>query len=161
MADRLYGDQDRIAIARESPDQPDVRELLRLSDEYNLARYPRESCHGLCLSDLLARKVRFYVAREEGRALGCGGYDPYAQGIGELKRMFVLESERGKGIGRRMLQQIECEARQEGMDLMQLETGVASEGALALYERAGYRRRGPFGPYKDDPLIVFMEKRLA
>ena len=32
--------------------------------------------------------------------------------------------------------------------------------AIAFYERAGYRRRGPFGDYQDDPNSVFMEKRL-
>jgi len=37
----------------------------------------------------------------------------------------------------------------------------AQPEALALYAAAGYERRGPFGAYRDDPLSVFMEKRLA
>jgi putative acetyltransferase len=31
---------------------------------------------------------------------------------------------------------------------------------LTLYERAGYQRRGPFGDYSEDPLSIFMEKKL-
>jgi putative acetyltransferase len=42
-----------------------------------------------------------------------------------------------------------------------LETGPYQHQALGLYERLGYARRGPYGDYRDDPLSVFMEKRLA
>ena len=44
---------------------------------------------------------------------------------------------------------------------MLLETGVAQPEALALYKRAGFQRRGPYGGYPDDALTVFMEKELA
>ena len=44
---------------------------------------------------------------------------------------------------------------------MRLETGVRQPEALGLYETAGYQRRGPFGAYAEDPLCVFMEKRLG
>jgi len=39
---------------------------------------------------------------------------------------------------------------------------VAQPAAIRLFEQAGYRRCGPFGDYPtDDPLSVFMEKRLG
>lgn len=41
-----------------------------------------------------------------------------------------------------------------------LETGIHSHEALALYKRCGFARRGRFGSYSDDPLSVFMERRL-
>jgi putative acetyltransferase len=43
---------------------------------------------------------------------------------------------------------------------MVLETGPDQPEALGLYERYGFARRGPYGDYPDDPLSVFMEKRL-
>ena len=39
-----------------------------------------------------------------------------------------------------------------------LETGPSQPEAIGLYERLGYRVRGPYGGYPDDPLSVFMEK---
>jgi putative acetyltransferase len=44
--------------------------------------------------------------------------------------------------------------------MLRLETGIKQEPAIRLYESAGFRRRGPFGSYRDDPLSVFMEKPL-
>jgi len=44
---------------------------------------------------------------------------------------------------------------------LRLETGVESHAALNLYTQAGFRKRGPFGDYREDPLSVFMEKELS
>jgi putative acetyltransferase len=48
-----------------------------------------------------------------------------------------------------------------GLRQARLETGVAQREALGLFEKAGYRLRGPFGDYRDDRLSVFMEKDLG
>ena len=75
--------------------------------------------------------------------------------------MFVTASARGRGAGASILRDAEAAATGEGMSTMQLETGVASKEALALYRRAGYRERTPFGSYHADPLSVFMERELV
>ncbi len=51
--------------------------------------------------------------------------------------------------------------RARGVRLARLETGVHQHEALGLYADMGYTKRGPFGSYSDDPLSVFMEKRLS
>ena len=56
---------------------------------------------------------------------------------------------------------IEAHAVESGMSVVRLETGIYQPEAIGLYERMGYTRRGPFGDYAEDPLSVFMEKRLA
>lgn len=56
---------------------------------------------------------------------------------------------------------LESRARAAGFTVARLEPGISQPEALGLYARAGYRRRGPFGDYADDPLSVFMEKALA
>jgi putative acetyltransferase len=43
---------------------------------------------------------------------------------------------------------------------LKLETGIHQPEAIALYERFGFVRCGPFGDYQPDPLSVFMDKRL-
>jgi putative acetyltransferase len=97
----------------------------------------------------------------DGEAAGCGAFVDRGGEYAEVKRMFVLPSYRGLGVGRRLLGELEALARAAGLALARLEAGVSQPEALGLYESAGYRRRGPFGDYPDDPLSVFMEKRLA
>jgi putative acetyltransferase len=149
-----------LSVTQETPDQEEVLNLLRKADERSSALYPSESRHGADIATLMGQGVRFFVARRNDIALGCGGYVPNGGGSGELKRMFVEAHARGQGIGRSILRAIEDEARREGIRVMRLETGVKSVEARGLYGRFGYRERGPFGGYGPDPLSVFMEKDL-
>jgi len=103
--------------------------------------------------------VRFFVARLDGEAVGCGALR-IAHGYGELKRMYVAPAARGHRIGRRILDRIEAAARAEGLACLRLETGIYQPEALALYRSAGYAERDAFGAYAPDPLSVFMEKIL-
>jgi putative acetyltransferase len=103
----------------------------------------------------------FAVARTAaGQAVGCGAVVLDTE-AGELKRLFVSPAARGQGLAQRLLARLEAEAVGRGCQLLQLETGPYQPEALGLYARCGYERRGPFGGYADDPLSVFMEKRLG
>jgi len=104
--------------------------------------------------------VRFFVGRIEGRAVATGALVLNGSWA-ELKRMWVVPSARGRGVSKAMLAAIETEARRQSVQVLRLETGVASDAALALYASAGFERRGPFGDYREDPLSVFMEKPLG
>jgi putative acetyltransferase len=151
-----------LAIALEPPRQPEVLDLLRQSEAYSAERYPPESSHMLGIDALEGAAVRFFVARREGKAVGCGALVVGPNGQGEIKRMFVSSAGRGGGIGKAVLQAIEDQAKRERVNLLQLETGTRNLEALSLYRRFGYRHRGPFGNYPtDDPLSVFMEKELG
>jgi putative acetyltransferase len=149
------------SIAQETPHQDEVLSLLRQSDAYSESLYPPESRHMIDVEALAAPAVRFFVARLDGHAVGCGALVLGAADQAELKRMFVDPAARGRGVGRGILQAIEDAARREGVRLIQLETGTLNHEALALYRRFGYRERGPFGSYRPDPLSVFMEKALS
>ena len=93
----------------------------------------------------------------------CGGADLIVieSGDGELKRMFTLPRDRGKGIARSLVQWLEAQAQARGCHLFMLETGYLQPEAIALYERLGYSRRGPFGLYTEDPNSVFMHKSVV
>jgi putative acetyltransferase len=149
-----------IAIARETPDQPEILALIRAADAHSAGLYPAESNHGLPLAALLRPEIRFLVARRGGAALGCGALKIEADGTGELKRFFVDPAARGLGVGSRLVAAVEAEARREGLRLLRLETGVYSAAAIALYRGNGFRPREAFAPYAPDPLSVFMEKTL-
>jgi putative acetyltransferase len=150
-------------IALERPDQPEVVALIDELDAYQKPLYPPESHHGIDIDTLMQPNVLFAVAREYGpqgsQAVGCGAI-VLADDWCELKRMFVRPALRGRGIAQKVLAFLESAARDRGVALMRLETGVSQPEALRLYERAGYVRRGPFASYGPDPLSVFMEKRL-
>lgn len=149
------------SIAQETPCQDEVLSLLRQSDAYAESLYPPESNHMIDVEALAAPAVRFFVARLDGRAVGCGALVLGDAGQAELKRMFIDPAARGRGGGRGILEAIEDIARREGVRLIRLETGTLNHEALALYRRFGYRERGPFGGYGPDPLSVFMEKALS
>ncbi|QDD89036.1 GNAT family N-acetyltransferase [Pseudomonas oryzihabitans] len=150
-----------MPIALESPDQPEVIALIAELDAYQDGLYPPESRYALDLDSLMQPNVLFLVARDEsGCALGCGAMVLH-EGYGELKRMYVRPAGRGRGLGRRLLARLEAEALTIGCERAMLETGPYQPEALALYAAAGYEQRGSFGGYRDDPLSVFMEKRLV
>ncbi|WP_426168131.1 GNAT family N-acetyltransferase [Pseudoduganella sp. R-34] len=145
-------------IKLETPNQPEVVALIDLLDAYQLSLYPPESVYALDMNSLLQPNVLFAVARNlDGAAVGCGAIVVTPE-YGEVKRMFVHPSARGQGVAQRLLGMLETEALARGCRQFMLETGPSQPEAIGLYERLGYRVRGPYGDYRDDPLSVFMEK---
>ena len=147
-----------MRIVIESPDQPEVVQLIADLDVYQDGLYPAESRYALDLESLKKSNVRFAVARDAGgAAIGCGAI-VLGPGYGELKRMYVAEPSRGKGVAGAILRLLETEARKAGCAVFTLETGPYQPEALKFYASNGYLRRGPYGDYPDDPLSVFMQK---
>jgi putative acetyltransferase len=150
-----------VNVTLESPDQPDVVALIAELDAFQDSLYPPESRHALDLAALGRPEVLFAVARADGgRAVGCGAI-VRGDAFGELKRMFVSASHRGTGAAQAILGLLEEKARAAGCPVLMLETGPYQPAAIAFYRRNGFETRGPFGGYRDDPLSVFMHKRLA
>ena len=150
-----------IGVEQETPHQEEMLPLFRASEVYSASLYPAESNHILPVAELAAANVRFFVARLDGRAVGCAALVLQGEGEAKLKRMFVADAVRGRGAGRTLMERIEETARREGVRILRLETGIRNAEALALYRRTGFGERGPFGSYRPDPLSVFMEKRLS
>ena len=148
-------------IAFESPDQPEIIALIADLDAYQLTLYPPESVYALDLQALLQPQVKFAVARDADQAIvGCAAVVLNPE-YGEIKRMYVKPAVRGLGAAKKLMALLEQAARDAACPLMTLETGPLQPEAIALYERQGFERCGPFGDYRDDPLSVFMQKRLA
>ncbi len=104
-----------LVIAEERPDQGEAVELIRQSDAFSIALYPPEHRYQIDIPALLADNVRFFVARRDGRALGCMALARTGPGKGELKRCFVTEEARGQGVGFALLTAAETAAREERM----------------------------------------------
>jgi putative acetyltransferase len=149
-----------VSIQVEPSVSPEVLPLLAQMDAYFAELYPAESIHTLSAEALEQPGVTFLVARINGKVAGCGAMVEQST-YAEFKRVFVQPAFRGMAVGRAVLEELERQATAVGLSTIYVETGVAQPEALRLFERAGYRRRGPFGDYPDDPLSVFLEKRLT
>jgi putative acetyltransferase len=148
-------------LALESVDQPDVIALIDALDAYQGALYPPESNYHLSVEALKLSNVLFCVVRDDdGTARGCGAV-VLLDGYGELKRMYVSPAARGRGIARAIITFLELEAARCGCTILRLETGIHQADAIGLYGRAGYERCERYGDYPEDPLSVFMEKKIA
>lgn len=141
-------------------DPRDVRPLITALDDYLNSLYPPESNHLASEADLRRANVRMFGLFAGERPVAMGAVKLLA-GYGELKRVFVDPDCRGQGFAKRILLALEQESSTAGVEIVRLEAGIYQPEAIALYARCGYVRRGPFGPYGDDPYSVFMEKRLA
>jgi putative acetyltransferase len=154
-----------IDIERITTATDDVRRLIGELDQVLAAEYSPEQRHGLALEALFQPHIRFFLARLNGAAIGCGGmalFDDFA----EVKRMYVRETTRGLGVAQALLTRIETEARLTGFVVLRLETGERQAAALRFYARAGFRLCAAFGDYAAMPpaaiaTSIFMEKRLA
>jgi putative acetyltransferase len=147
------------------PGHPDAQALMARSEALMSALYPAESNHFEPADGLREPGGSFFGLWRGERLLGCGGIKHFAPAdepaYGEIKRLFVLDSERGRGLARQLMARLEAELLARGVHVARLETGIHQPEALGLYRRLGYVERGPFGGYALDPLSVFLEKRLA
>ena len=92
-----------LAVGIEAPNQPEVVELLEAGEAYALALYPSDGCYMLNLGELEAPGVTVFVARLQGEAVGTAALVNRDDGSAELKRMFVHEAARGRGVGAAVL----------------------------------------------------------
>jgi GNAT superfamily N-acetyltransferase len=99
------------------------------------------------------------VLYEGDAAVGCGGLRPIEPRIGEIKRMFVTATARGRGYGRTLLAGLERRARELGYERVRLYTTEVLREARALYDDAGYRRID-LANVDDRAEDIWLEKRL-
>ncbi|MBP2338597.1 GNAT superfamily N-acetyltransferase [Saccharothrix coeruleofusca] len=110
----------------------------------------------------------FLVGYLDGVPVACGGWrahdedpeEPLLPGDAEIKRMYVVDSARGRGLSRVVLAALERAAAEAGRTRMVLETGLRQPEAIRLYETSGYARIDNFGVYRHHPESLCFGKRL-
>ncbi len=156
---------DEITVEAVLTATDEVRSLIEELDSTLARAYRAEQRHGLSLDEIFQPHVRFFVVRLDGVAVGCGGVALFDT-FGEIKRMYVREAARGRGIARALLTRIELDTKNSGLDMLYLETGDRQLAALRLYERAGFQECAAFGQYASMTphgieTSVFLVKRLT
>jgi GNAT superfamily N-acetyltransferase len=94
---------------------------------------------------------RFLLAWVDGTPAGCGGWRTLGEddAVAEIKRMYTVPGQRGRGVATAVLAAIERSARDAGKKRVVLETGHKQPEAVALYEKLGYERIPNFGYYRN------------
>lgn len=101
------------------------------------------------------------LAVADDEPAGCVALTQLSPGVGEVKRMYVAPSHRGRRLAARLLEGIEAEARSAGMTSLRLEAGTEQPEALAVHRRAGCAEIECYGYFAADPETICFEERLA
>jgi GNAT superfamily N-acetyltransferase len=152
-----------VEIAREDLASPLAAQLIAALNAELTHIYPEEgACHfQLDPTEVEELRGAFLVARVDGTPAGCGAVRRIDEETGEIKRMYVVPSFRGRHIGARLLAALEKEARRLGLRRLVLETGDRLAVAVGLYRAAGYVIMPAFGAYVASPLSRCMAKTLG
>lgn len=85
----------------------------------------------------------FFLVADGEDLIGCCALLPMRPGEFEVSKMTVLDSWRGHGLGRRILQHVIAQARTAGATRLYLETNHTLFDAIHLYESVGFRHLPP------------------
>jgi putative acetyltransferase len=155
-------DVDHLELAVASPIDEDaaalVSELNTLLD--GLYR-PDDNHFRLDPDEVSGKRGVFLVARLDGEPIGCGAVRILPDGRGEIKRMYVRPRARARGVGRRILERLEDEARRRGAGGLVLEMGSDQPAAAALYRGAGFTEIECWGEYLATPASLCLGKDLT
>jgi GNAT superfamily N-acetyltransferase len=123
-------------------DEPEARELVAAMEAWVTEGFgppTPDRTSTVAASEMAPPDGAFVVVREDGRPVAGGGIRRLSEGVGEIKRMFVVPEARGRGYGRRVLEALEAAAAELGYHRVRLDTAQSMTTAMALYESAGYR----------------------
>jgi DNA-binding MarR family transcriptional regulator len=98
--------------------------------------------------DMTPPRGWFFLARLDGRPVGCGALIRLSADEGEIKRMWTAPEARGLGVARRIIAAIETTAREAGLATLRLDTNRALKEAHALYRKLGFVE---IARYNDNP----------
>ncbi|MBE1283558.1 MAG: GNAT family N-acetyltransferase [Rhodobacteraceae bacterium] len=153
-----------IQILRADPASPEIQPIIEAHLAHSWDAAPQTSNHTMGAEDLKDPAIRFWALYDGETPLGCGALKTLPDGTAEVKSVHVLETARGRGLARKMMDFLAEQARFDGISALVLETGsdLLPEylAARKLYEALGYDYVGPIYGYDPDPNSAFMRLGL-
>jgi GNAT superfamily N-acetyltransferase len=142
-------------------DDPDVVRLVAAVQAEYVARYGGPDAAAVEPGEFAPPAGLFLVGILDGEPVVTGGWRRIDDGTVEVKRMYVLDAARRRGLARLMLAELEATALAAGAQRVELNTGNQQPEAIALYESSGYLPTEGFGHYACTPGAVFYGKTLV
>lgn len=147
-----------IQIIRTNSENKDFIELVKHLD-IELAERDGED-HPYYAQFNKIDKIKFVViAYENEKPVGCGAIKQYEPRTMEIKRMYVLPENRGRGIANKILSELEIWATELAFKKCILETGKKQPEAIRLYQKNGYNLIQNYGQYAQVENSVCFEKK--
>ncbi len=146
-------------LVRTNSDNIDFQKLVRELDKDLAIRDGEEHAFFAQYNKIDAIKF-VVVAYENEVAVGCGAIKEYEPNIMEVKRMFVSQDQRGKGIASLVLIELEKWAAELNYKKCILETGIRQPEAISLYKKNNYLLIDNYGQYINVTSSVCFEKEL-
>jgi len=148
-----------IYLLRTTADNADFMKLVIELDKELAVRDGASHAfyHQFNKSKTLQHVVLAYI---DNQVKACGALKQYSENIAEIKRMFVLEADRGKGIASLVLKELEGWAKELHFEKCILETGENQPEAINLYFKNNYLRIPNYGPYESIYTSICFEKIL-
>lgn len=149
-----------VELRQVDPETPEAQRCLRAYVAELNRRAPQRGFDPSRGATVKPHEVRppngaFVISYLRGEAIGCGAVKHQPGDVTDIKRMWLAESARGVGLGRRLLEHLEGLAREHGSSVAHIETSNVLPEAIALYRSAGYVEVPPFN---DEP---FADRWLA
>ena len=149
-----------IHVELADPRHPDVRELLFSGHTTMQGLFPAKRQVPISIESLQTDGVHVFVARAEGRAVGCCAL--FLSGaFAELKKRYVAPESRRQGAADQLVALAEAFAKAAGFEELKLETGVTLSTAHRLYAKRGFTRCEAFGDHLPSSESQFMTKSLV
>ena len=151
--------KDKVRIVKTTSENPDFVNLIAALDKSLWEHYPELK------SDYWGNnKIEFnpnvVVVYHNEEAVACGCFKKYDQNTIEIKRMFVIDAMRGKGLARQMLAVLEQLGKDLGYTIAVLETLFKQKEAIALYQKTGYAIVDNYEPYVGLTNSICMRKQI-
>jgi N-acetylglutamate synthase-like GNAT family acetyltransferase len=101
----------------------------------------------------------FIVAKDNNDIIGCVGLKKLEKDICEMKRLFVKDTYKGKGVGKKLVEIILQEAKNKNYKKIRLDTLKTMENALKIYYKNNFYE---IGAYYNNPNsnVIYLEKIL-
>jgi putative acetyltransferase len=135
-----------ITIKRTSGADADFHFLVKLLDKELWLRYPDDQA-SYDPHNKIDNNTNVLVVYDHKTPVACGCIKNIDRDTVEIKRMFVKEDQRGKGISKMIMHELEVWAKDLGFKRMILETGFKQPEAIGLYKKCGYQQIENYGPY--------------
>jgi GNAT superfamily N-acetyltransferase len=145
--------KDAIRVVHTALTDEVSRSLIQALNAELSAMHPEPGANHFSLDPAETARGRgaFLVIYRGEVAVGCGALRLLDADTAELKRMYVSPAERGRGLGRLLVAELEAEARALGVRRLVLETGIRQEAALGLYQAVGFQPIPLYGEYNLSP----------